>query len=81
MKKHRSKALMVHPKQAARFEEQAQKMGIPVEYDRKTGECKGRGDDVLMEAARRGFYETNSGNDKANKIYEAYIKGVQESGG
>lgn len=74
MGRYESKSLAVNPKQAARFEEAAQKMGVPVEYDRKTGRCKGSADALEFEAARRGFYNTRGTNDKALKMYEEYAR-------
>ena len=73
-RQHRSKAMMVHPDQAARFEERAQKLGIPVEYDRKTGECKGSADALEFEAAHRGWANSEGTNDKALKLHEEQAK-------
>lgn len=74
MAKHRSRALGVHPDQAARFEQVAQSMGVDVEYDRKTGDCKGSAKALEFEAARRGWYNAQGTNDKALKMYEEYAK-------
>lgn len=61
-KGHRSKALGVHPAQAKAFTESAQRMGINVEYDRRTGECIAHSREArAQEAARRGFYDNDGG--------------------
>ena len=58
----RSKALGVHPDQARRFTEAAQKAGIDVEYDKRTGEMIAHSRTARAEeSARRGFFDGDGG--------------------
>lgn len=57
---HVSRAAAVNPEQAERFTEAAKKAGIPVEYDRKTGNLLSDSRSAYRaEARRRGFYPNN----------------------
>jgi hypothetical protein len=61
-KGHRSRALGVHPSQAKKFTEAAQKEGIDVHYDSQTGDMVSNSRKArAQEALRRGFHDNDGG--------------------